>query len=311
MGNEDLGKHYQSIGEYIKAQESFQRMRADVSANKHIVDISKHLISVAIEQQNWMMVNSQIQRLRSLPSAPEEALIIQPYMSVTAGLAQLSGSNYYEAAILFVSTLSGSHSLNHVASPNDIAIYGGLCALATMERAELQSRVLDNPDFRTYLELEPHIRRAIGLFINSRYSACLAILENYRADYELDLYLQPHVSELYRLVRSKSIMQYFIPFSCVTLESMDEAFASPGKTIDSELADMIEVGTLDARIDTQNRVCSLCPAPTLHSNHVLGPQFSSYTPACQPPDRSSLHSKEVQPRGSPSYPMHEPLSCRP
>jgi COP9 signalosome complex subunit 1 len=66
--------------------------------------------------------------------------------------------------------------------------------------------------------------------------------------------LQKHIDDIYYLVRSKSIVQYFIPFSCVTLDSLNAAFAAPGKTIDKELAMMIQRKDLDARIDTQNRV---------------------------------------------------------
>lgn len=280
--------------------------------NNVFVDISKHLIAVAIEQRNWMLVSSQVQKLRSTQMAAEEVKALQPYITVTSGLAFLASGNYYEAALSFISTEGGvpANRLNHIVSLSDIAIYGGLCVLATMDRAELQARVLDNPDFRTYLELEPHIRRAIGYFINSRYSACLAILESYRADYLLDVYLQPHVSELYRLVRSKSIVQYFIPFSCVTLGSMNEAFASPGSTIDSELVSMIESGMLDARVDTQNRVCSLLP----NNNQIIltlpGSYISSHTPTCKSSKRGPLYGKGIQPRSTSSYPAHESSSRR-
>jgi COP9 signalosome complex subunit 1 len=123
-----------------------------------------------------------------------------------------------------------------------------------MDRNDLHKKVLENSNFRTYLELEPHIRRAITFFVNSRYSACLGILEAYRADYLLDIHLHKHVDDLYYMVRSKSIVQYFIPFSCVTLDSLNSAFAAPGKTIDKELSQMIQRKELDARIDTQNRV---------------------------------------------------------
>ena len=58
------------------------------------------------------------------------------------------------------------------------------------------------------------------------------------------------------MIRTKSIVQYFIPFSCVTLDSLNIAFAAPGTTIDKELSKMIENGELKGRIDTQNKVSS-------------------------------------------------------
>jgi len=255
MGNEDLGKHYQEIGDLPRAIEAFTRMRQDISIARHIVDVAKHVIEVAIEQRNWMAVSSNIQKVRQSGSVMEEDKSVEPFLTAAEGLFYMDSGAYYDAAIAFLQTDSGMGvSCNTIISPNDVAIYGGLCALATMERNELHSKVLENSNFRTYLELEPHIRRAITFFVNSRYSACLGILESYRADYLLDIHLHKHIDEIYHLVRSKSIVQYFIPFSCVTLDSLNQAFALPGKTIEKELVLMIQRKELDARIDTQNRV---------------------------------------------------------
>jgi len=88
----------------------------------------------------------------------------------------------------------------------------------------------------------------------------LNTLEAYRADYLLDIYLQKHVDDLYTMIRSKSIVQYFIPFSCVTLDSLNSAFAAPGKTIDKELSKMIDRKELVARIDTQNKLLTSVPS---------------------------------------------------
>ena len=256
MGNEDLGNHYQAIGDLPKAFDSFSRMRQDVSMAHHIIEICKHIIEVAIEQKNWIAVNSNVQKIRGVLGTPMDDPFLQPYLCATEGLSLMDAGEYYNAALRFLTTEAGmSSTSNSVVSPNDIAVYGGLCALATMERSELHTQVLENSDFRHYLELEPHIRRAITFFVNSRYSACLGILEAYRTDYWLDIHLQKHIDDIYHLVRSKCIVQYFIPFSCVTLDSLNAAFMPAGKTIDKELAMMIQRKELEARIDTQNRVC--------------------------------------------------------
>ncbi|KAK0124496.1 hypothetical protein ONS95_009446 [Cadophora gregata] len=260
MGNEDCGKHYQAIGDLQKASDAYGRMRQDVSTNKHIIDTSRHLIEVGIEQKNWIIVSSNVQKIKSL-GAVDEDKFLQPYLCAAEGLARLDEGEYHTAAIQFLAADAGMGlSCNTIISPNDVAIYGGLCALATMDRNELQSKVLENSNFRTYLELEPHIRRAISFFVNSRYSACLGVLEAYKTDYWLDIHLQKHVDDIYQLVRSKSIVQYFIPFSCVTLDSLNQAFAAPGKTIEKELSAMIQRRELDARIDTQNRLLTSVPS---------------------------------------------------
>jgi COP9 signalosome complex subunit 1 len=255
MGNEDLGRHYESIGDLNKAMEAYSRMRPDVSTQKHIVDVGKHLVSVALQRHEWAMAAANLNKLPGNQSGDDEKTL-QPYVKIVQGIALLGQEKFDEAALSFLQTDSSvpASNYNEVASPNDVAIYGGLLALATMDRKDLQWKVLDNSSFRTFLEVEPHIRRAVAQFVNGRYSACLAILESYRPDYLLDVYLQKHVSKIFSEIRSKCIVQYLVPFSCATLDSMNAAFAAPGQSIEEELVSMIRSGTLQARINTIDKV---------------------------------------------------------
>ena len=52
---------------------------------------------------------------------------------------------------------------------------GTLCALASFDRAELKAKVLDNANFRTFLELVPEVRELIHDFYHSRYASCLKV----------------------------------------------------------------------------------------------------------------------------------------
>ncbi|KPM39661.1 COP9 signalosome complex subunit 1 [Neonectria ditissima] len=257
MGNEDLGRHFESIGYLNEAAEAYSRMRQDVSTTKHIVDCGKHLVSVSLQRRDWTMVLNNLGKITGVQgSNSDEDKAANVYIRAVSGIGLLGLCHYYEAAKSFLNADPSvpAATYSHVLSPNDIAIYGGLLALATMDRTELQTRVLDNQSFRTYLEHEPHIRKAISLFVNGRYSSCLAILESVRSDYLLDIYLQRHVPVLYSKIRSKSIVQYFVPFSCVTLASLNEAFAREGESIEQELAAMIRAGTLKARLDTRDKL---------------------------------------------------------
>jgi len=213
------------------------------------------LVVLSIEQANWMSVQTSILKIRNLQQKPEDEAKVQPFLCASMGLAQMASGNYREAASSFLQTdPSLGSQFKTVLTSNDVAVYGGLCALASMDRNELQTKVLESSSFRNFLELEPHIRRAISFFCSSKYSQCLAILEAYKPDYLLDLHLHRHVPELYYAVRSKSIVQYFIPFSSVSLGSMAQAFATNERSIEDELIDMIQRGTLEARIDTQNKL---------------------------------------------------------
>jgi len=265
-------------------------MRPDSGTSEMLTEVTKRQIAAAIQKGDWIAVQAQVHKLTT-SSAPTEAdKANQAYAICALGLALLHQNKYIEAARCFLNIEPGMvHSPNEVMSPNDVANYGAICALATMDRSELQRRVLDNSSFRSYLELEPQLRRAVSSFVNSRYSASLTILENYRNDYLLDIHLSRHVHELYATIRSKSIVEYFIPFSCVTLDSLNKAFSRKGQTIDAELIEMISSGQLEARIDTQNKVNT-----RFYRVHAL---YTNATRAsyCRPKG-SSCYSSERNPR---------------
>ncbi len=262
MGNEDLGQHLENVGDANGAVESYNRMRTDASNPRQIMDAFAHLGGISVQRRDWSGLMVNVNKIMSL-NIPEDDKPVHSYIRVVSGIGYLGLEKYVEAARSFLhadSSASASHYADY-ASPNDVAIYGGLLALATMDRAKLQELVLDNTNFRTFLELEPHIRRAISQFVNGRYAACLAILESYRADYLLDIYLQKHIPTIYAHIRSKCIIQYLIPFSRVTLATMAASFAVDGDALSDELAEMIQAGILDARLDTIDQVCvAVCGA---------------------------------------------------
>ncbi|KAL3479032.1 CSN complex subunit 1 [Aspergillus californicus] len=267
MGNEDLGQHYHQVGDLASAFKAYSRMRDFCTTPSHIASMLFKIISVAIERGDWLSVQSHVQRLRSQQLKQEEVLKNQPKQLAAMGLSQLHSGSYIEAANSFLAAEpSLGDSYNEIISSNDVAVYGGLCALASMDRNELQRRVIDNSSFRNFLELEPHIRRAISFFCNSKFRPCLEILEAYRADYLLDIHLQRHVHTLYTRIRTKSIQQYLIPFNRVSLDSMAKIFVlNPTTQSDrsqkdstsafvQELISLIQDGTLDARIDLEKNV---------------------------------------------------------
>lgn len=255
MGNEDLGKHLESIGDLNAAAETYSKMRPDASTVKQFIDVGKHLVRVSVQRREWGMVSAHLSKMGGAQS-PEDEKVIQPYVKIAQGIALLGQEKYMDAALSFLAAepTAPSSTYSDLASSNDVAIYGGLLALASMDRKGLQEQVLDNSKFRTFLELEPHIRRAVAQFVSGRYSACIAILESYRPDYLLDIYLQKHIPNIYAQIRSKCIVQYLIPFSCVSLDSMNKAFGSPEQPIEDELAVMIQSGALQARINTIDKV---------------------------------------------------------
>lgn len=134
-----------------------------------------------------------------------------------------------------------------------------------MTREQLIEDVLGGP-FRAFLELEPHMRKAIGLYTTAKYQACQDNLRRYYSDWSLDIFLGAsssnvsgtHVDRLFANIRERSITAYFSSFSEVSLAALAAIFppsatsAPSPDAMEVEILGMIENGMLDARLDVVN-----------------------------------------------------------
>ncbi|OQN96264.1 hypothetical protein B0A48_17826 [Cryoendolithus antarcticus] len=274
----------------VVAYTTMSRVRDYCSTPSHIAGLTLRLQQIALQQAvtaqqtglsaspHWQNVLATSNRLKSVGVKEEEQVLLTPLAAAGAGLAHLCTSDYISAAKSFLSVpfglatqpaVQGVNFTASTASANDIAIYGALTSLATLSREELQTKVLDSP-FRAFLELEPHVRKAISLYLNAKYSACMALLSRYHADWSLDLYLgaglsqgHSHVDRLFARIREKSITAYFSSFSSVSLSSLASTFPPTGlapstskegveKVMETEILSLISSGALNARLDAVN-----------------------------------------------------------
>ena len=132
----------------------------------------------------------------------QKDVVVSSKLKCAAGLAALDGKKYRVAAKRFteVSPELGAQ-WSEVISAQDVALYGGLCALASFDRPELRRSVIDNVAFREFLELYPEVREVVHSFYGSNYAACLAQLDRLQPTLCLDLYLHAHLQPLLQAVR--------------------------------------------------------------------------------------------------------------
>jgi COP9 signalosome complex subunit 1 len=55
--------------------------------------------------------------------------------------------------------------------------------MAFFHSEKFKSKLLDNSEFKTYRELEPHIREAVQAFFSAKYVITLGILERHLPDF--------------------------------------------------------------------------------------------------------------------------------
>jgi len=252
MGHNDLGDFHYSRGDLNAALKCYVRTRDYCTTSKHIIQMCLNVIKVSIELGNYAHVVNYVAKAEQTPDLTDKVVVAK--LKVCAGMANLENRKYKMAARkLLETTIDLNNSFTEVLAPQDVAMYGGLCALATFDRADLKKKVIDNPSFRNFLELTPELREIINDFYASRYATCLKYLDKIKPKLQLDIHLHEHVDPLYQKIRNKALIQYFSPFSSIDLNTMAGAFNTTVAGLEKELSRLIMDGSIQARIDSHNK----------------------------------------------------------
>lgn len=135
-----------------------------------------------MELEEYASVQTFIAKIRHTPSEKTESIQTLPAIQ---GVIDLENCLFKSAAINFLSIpFELSSSLWKYLSGRDIAIYGCLCALGSLNRSELKTKVMENSNFKQFLELEPRMTEVLRAFYYSKFTSCFEILDKLKvSDY--------------------------------------------------------------------------------------------------------------------------------
>ncbi|XP_072029578.1 COP9 signalosome complex subunit 1-like isoform X3 [Amphiura filiformis] len=257
-GHDDLGDHYLDQGDLSNALKCYSRSRDYCTSAKHVVNMCLNVIKVSIHLQNWSHVLSYVNKAEATPEISEKEskdnLMIITKLKCAAGLAELATKKYKQAAKYFLQASFDNCDFPDLLSSNNVAMYGGLCALASFDRQELQKNVISSSSFKLFLELEPQLRDIIFMFYESKYASCLKLLDELKDNLLLDMYLAPHINTLYSQIRNRALIQYFSPYVSADMRKMAVSFNTTVPDLEDELMQLILDGQINARIDSHNKI---------------------------------------------------------
>ncbi|XP_069339126.1 COP9 signalosome complex subunit 1 isoform X6 [Eulemur rufifrons] len=259
-GHDDLGDHYLDCGDLSNALKCYSRARDYCTSAKHVINMCLNVIKVSVYLQNWSHVLSYVSKAESTPEIAErgerdsQTQAILTKLKCAAGLAELAARKYKQAAKCFLLASFDHCDFPELLSPSNVAVYGGLCALATFDRQELQRNVISSSSFKLFLELEPQVRDIIFKFYESKYASCLKMLDEMKDNLLLDMYLAPHVRTLYTQIRNRALIQYFSPYVSADMHKMAVAFNTTVAALEDELTQLILEGLINARVDSHSKI---------------------------------------------------------
>lgn len=238
-------------GELTEGLKHFFRCKEYGPAKAHRLELCLHVLATQLSLQPLAAASFLAKAEAALEEGQERE---GGQLHAAAGLVHLATGDYRQAALRLAQVPPSLHAFSHVLAPREAALYASLCGLAMLERNELKSRLLEQPQVKELLELQPRMREALLAFHSSRFGACLALLAELRPLLALDAVLAPHLDTLLGLVRRRALVLYFKPFQTVRMERMARDVGCPMEELEQELYGLVMDGQLLARIDSHNKV---------------------------------------------------------
>ncbi|GMS79203.1 hypothetical protein PENTCL1PPCAC_1378, partial [Pristionchus entomophagus] len=251
---EELVQHYGKTGQLTEAFKQFNRgMREYCTQMRHIINMYTSWLEMAVLLFEWHRVTPLISQSERAIQEAEEAenqanapggrLNRNQYDQVEAsrktnklligtsrsklhaivGLSSIESKNYKQACERFLQVEADHLSDPWILAPFDIARYGSLCALATLERSEMKAKCLDSK-FRKILETEPMLVEALTCFTRSQFTRFFQLINSIQDAMLLDPYFSSHVTRIYEMIKKRALAQYLAPFAVADLATMATVF---------------------------------------------------------------------------------------
>jgi COP9 signalosome complex subunit 1 len=175
-----------NCGDLTNAIKNYMRTRDYATSQRHTLEMCMDVVRAGLESNNLNTVHSHIAKAETNPELAhtgssldaETKSLWLAKVHCANGLLHLEAARYKKAARCFLDvTFDLKNTYNDVIAPNDVAIYGVLCALATFERGELRANLIENGEWKQFLELEPPVREMLYSFYHGRYAQCLEHLD--------------------------------------------------------------------------------------------------------------------------------------
>ncbi|KAF8386225.1 csn-1 [Pristionchus pacificus] len=276
---EDLVVHYSRTGQLTEAFKAFNRgMREYCTQMRHVITMYTTWLETAVLLFEWHRVSPLISQSERALQEAEEAenqangpggrlnrnqydqveasrktnklliAVSRSKLNAIVGLSSIEQKNYKHACERFLQVEADHLSEPWLLAPFDIARYGSLCALATLERSEMKAKCLDSK-FRKMLETEPLLVEALTCYTRSQFTRFFEIINGLQDTMLLDPYFSSHVARIYELIKKRALAQYLAPFAVADLGTMAGVFGMKQDELCTEIISLIDKGVVKGRFD--------------------------------------------------------------
>eukprot|EP00357_Protocruzia_adherens_P012991 CAMPEP_0114990566 /NCGR_PEP_ID=MMETSP0216-20121206/10875_1 /TAXON_ID=223996 /ORGANISM="Protocruzia adherens, Strain Boccale" /LENGTH=464 /DNA_ID=CAMNT_0002353771 /DNA_START=99 /DNA_END=1493 /DNA_ORIENTATION=+ len=252
----ELGDVYYTAGDLQNALKNYIRAKDFCAVPEHTFEMSMRVVKVALELRNFTHVYNYISKASAQYISNMDAGK-QSNIALVNFLMQMDSHNYKVALQCLldvpVDFITSNYSKEFIL-PSDVGLYASLLALAVLSRSEMRTKIIQNPVFKNFLELDKDTASILEDYFDSKYNDCLTKLANISAKLSMDNVMEPHLEYLVTGVRKKALIQFFTPYKSLKLQDIATAFNTDVEGIEKELSNLIADGQIEARIDRHNKI---------------------------------------------------------
>ena len=258
----ELAELYASRGDMNHSNKCLHRAQEHCKADEHEVQLTHMAIQCAILTPSATpMISKRLEKtLQTGGAATTDAeygyLIVADAMLKLEGARRSADSSGYKlVAITLSQKLRRSREIpsdfsliGDFSCAGDVLLIAVLCALATMDRKELEQLVM-MPEIKSLLDDEPIVKDLLLSFYDCKYSASFEAMEKLHPRIFFDVFLGTHASHLTKAMRQNALRQYASPYVTLSLDKMSAAFQCTRPNLELELRQLIQLGKIQARMD--------------------------------------------------------------
>ena len=246
----DIGDLHYERGNLNETMKSYLRTRDYCAIPKHTLDLCVRVVSVSLDLNQFGNVNFYATKAETAAADGT----VNPKIKAASALVLLIEGHFKAAAKKFLEVGWGSgETFSTIIATEDIAVYGTLCALATLDRSDIRKGTVDNTAFKSFLELVPNIKDILNCFFAGKYGECLLYLDRIESELKLDIHLSKHVPSLISQITERLILLYFSPYSSVDMNRMATSLNMNIMQLEKSVAALIAFEKISARIDSRSK----------------------------------------------------------
>ncbi|PVU84830.1 hypothetical protein BB560_007253 [Smittium megazygosporum] len=177
---------------------------------------------------------------------PNKAFIYSSF-----GISNMAIGNYKKAAEIFSSVeYSRENDFMGMFTEKDIAMYGIICALASLPKLAIRTTCMKSINFLHFLEHDIQLKKSLECFLKGELLEFSALIQDKMILLEIDTYLRNIYPDLLKSVQNNLIVMYIIPRTTADLSVMaTSCLFSSSDSLILALEQLISKGKIFCRLN--------------------------------------------------------------